>query len=322
MPITEVPEDAYFLPTSDLDAAERYRPEATFSTHDLLDKPKGIHRFLINPKLLPEGGHMLLTGRSGEGKSIIMLHIAAALATGSPLFGLISRRKTSDYGKPRFPTLMPRVVLYVDYELPHAIRTDERLRKLALLYPPLELGSNLLFARISSTYQLMNRRDDKPESGAFTRLINLVAKTRPDVLILDPFSSTHSLNENSSEIKQALNNADRIIDYHGCAVILVHHASNKIDRDARGREITKHAYERPRGFSGIYDWADFHLHIERTPKADNKALISVNPGKTRWNGEHAGDGGRAVRPFDLLLDYTSLSLGPLPLGYGLADGEE
>jgi RecA-family ATPase len=78
---------------------------------------------------------------------------------------------------------------------------------------------------------LQNETRETQRKGSWDALKQLVEDVQPDVLILDPLSSTHSLQENGIEIKQAHNKADKLIDEYGCAVIIVLHPSPKVPRN-------------------------------------------------------------------------------------------
>lgn len=253
-----------YRPVVDEDELRRTRAKSLVDVAALTRADYPAPKFMVGARLLPEKGKLLLTGKTGTGKSIIALHLAAALATGKPFLGLTQTHKGPEYGRPKFPVLRPYVVVYVDYELPHAIRAEERLKPLARIYETPEglLGANLMFAKHPTEFGLQNVRFE--DKGAFARLFGLVDSTRPDVVVLDPFSSTHTFNENSSEVKQALNNADALIDWFDCSVVLVHHASSKEIYDKDGRPVKRTAIERGRGHTCVPDWCDTQFYISRT----------------------------------------------------------
>jgi len=242
--------------------------------------------FLIGPKLLPFGGRMLLTAETGTGKSAIALHIAACIITGSPLFGLLRARKDANHGQPFFPIIKPTDVLYLDFELPEHIRWEQRLRPLSKHF-----GTNFL-DRIYFPKRPSELRLD-PGNG-FEKLRNLVSTLKPGVTIIDPLSSTHSVDENTNALKQPLNKIDQLIDETGTTVILIHHASAKKARTPSGQLIEKDARERPRGHTCLLDWADVHIHLEtldaklrqRYDEEDEGANptneLSLQFGKTRY----------------------------------------
>jgi RecA-family ATPase len=176
---------------------------------------------------------MLITAETGTGKSALALHIAACIITGSPLFGLLRAKKDENYGNPYFPVIAPTDVLYLDFELPEHIRWQERLRPLKKQFS-VDFLKNLYFPKKPSELRL------DPGEG-FDNLRNLVRAMKPGVTIIDPLSSTHSVDENTNALKQPLNRIDQLIDDTGTTVILIHHASAKKARNMYGEAIEKSA---------------------------------------------------------------------------------
>ena len=210
---------------------------------------------------------MLITGMSGTGKSTLTLILAACLTSKKPLFGILDTHKGGNYGEPKLPISSPSEVAYLDYELSDAIRVEKRLRPLVDQFPP-EFQTNLFFPKNPSLYRLHNQVGEARGEGSFDALERLVANTRPDVLVIDPLSSTHSLDENSIAIKQALNNVDRLIDSYGCAAIVVHHSTTKSRTDRNGKPIERDPIEEPRGHSSLVDWCDVLIHLKAVESAD------------------------------------------------------
>jgi RecA-family ATPase len=265
----------------ELDKLRRSDPDF-ISGYTMSRKSYPKQKCLIGPALLPKAGKMLLTAENGTGKSVLAMHIAACLTTGTPLFGFKHTHKGKDYNKPVFPVYEHSTVVYLDYEIPEAMRWDERMKPLVETFGEAFI-ENILFPRRPSDYRLENGRYER--EGAFDKLLIKMVALKPNVLIIDPFSSTHSLDENSNEIKQALNNIDKIIDNSGTAVILVHHASTKVLRDHRGNIIEKAAKEKARGWSGITDWADLVVHVEEVKEKGNPKetkVLSLDFAKTRF----------------------------------------
>lgn len=257
--------------------------------------------YVIGPNILPKRGKLLITAETGVGKSALSLHIAACLATARPLFGLIHRRKDEHYGEAVFPVTRKHYTAYLDYEIP------EHQRKLRI--DPLfeqfgTLNGRLAFFDKSSDYRLMNVRGEVEGKGSFDRLFADLRMTQPDVLIIDPFSSTHSLNEISNEIKQPLNNIDRIIDHTGCAAILIHHASTKAKTDERGKSVERKIREMPRGHSSILDWCDAHLHVTEIVIGHPSATktLQLDWGKTRY--------GRAPMSRQIVVNFETMHVEP------------
>jgi AAA domain-containing protein len=242
-------------------------------------------KFLIGPKLLPLGGRMLITAETGTGKSALALHTAACIITGKPLFGLVRAKKDANQGKPYFPVMSRTDVLCLDFELPESVRWEQRLSPLTN-----EFGNDFLkhiyFPKKPSELRL------DPGEG-FEKLRNLISELRPGVTIIDPLSSTHSVDENTNALKQPLNRIDQLIDQTGTTVILIHHASAKKSRNIYGEAINKSAKERPRGHTCLLDWADVHLHLETLTAKERKGYeeedegtetveLSLEFGKTRY----------------------------------------
>jgi len=266
-------------------ATQEGRNRRLFSTRSLLKRNWEPQSFLIGPRLLPKHGRMLITGTTGTGKSTLTLNLAASLATGSPMFGIKNLHKGAEYQQPTFLISGRSTVLYIDYEVPHNIRTLSRLAPLVEHFPDCA-KDNLFFAPHPSRYRLQNEIGEQSGKGSYDALRQLVADVRPDVLILDPLSSTHSLQENGNEIKQAYNKADKLIDEYGCAVIVVHHASPKVPRNRNGERVERKPIEEIRGHSSQGDWADCHLHLsalreEEEREDPDEKLIEISFGKHR-----------------------------------------
>jgi hypothetical protein len=225
----------------------------------MLNTAYPTQRYLIGPKLLPKGGRMLLTAENGTGKSALALNIVASIITGKGLFGFTHTHKDKDYGKDLFPTAAHQTCLYIDYEIPAANRKEERLLPLTKVFGT-KFADSVFFPKRPSDYRLENGRNEG-HAGSFDRFYSLVSRTKPSVIVIDPFSSTHSVDENSNAVKQPLNAIDRLIDASGATVILVHHESTKELRDNRGNVIEKNTKEKARGHSALTDWADLHLSL-------------------------------------------------------------
>jgi len=264
-------------------ALEHQRHRSLLYSSTMRNKNYPNQSFLIGQDLLPKSGRMLLTAENGTGKSAVALYIAACLATGQPLFGLVRKKKDKDFGKPVFPTYGKSFVAYVDYEIPESIRELKRLTPLRKSFKH-DFDDQIAFVRLPSNYRLENHRTEQSGHGSFDRLFQLAIDTKPDVLIIDPFSSTHSLDENSNQIKQALNNIDRIIDAVGCAVILVHHSAKPQREFQTGRIIEKTAKEKSRGHSAIMDWPDVQLQLNDKPRKGDPHIkdLQLEFGKSRY----------------------------------------
>lgn len=234
------------------------------SVDEILSTEYPPQEFIIGPSLLPRGGCMLLGAATGVGKSWVALHIAQCLVTGRPLFDA-HYHKNGTGQRPKYTVDRLDKVLYIDYELQHSSRKS----RLQTDLPP---GLGLYFPRNPSLYGMDDER--------FVRLHDLVKETRPNLLVLDPLSSAHVYEENTSQIKQALNRIDLLRVEYGMAVLIVHHATSKIMRDKESKEVFRKPIEMFRGHSSIVDWADLALALYPYKQRDTDEEGTVEPTKT------------------------------------------
>lgn len=283
---------------------QHHRKRSLVTAAEILKRNYPEEQYLIGPNILPRKGKLLITAETGVGKSYIALHIAACLATATPLFGLIHRRN-ENFGEPLFPVTHKHYIAYLDYEIPEQQR-QSRLRPLAEQFATTpNFEHRIGFFKKASDYRLLNIRGEvEAGKGSFDKFFDAVRCIQPDVLIIDPFSSTHSLNEISNEIKQPLNQIDRIIDHVGCAVILVHHSSPKSKSDGKGRQLERSIKEMPRGHSSILDWADSHMHFSdmKVEHGTTSRVLQLDWGKVRY--------GKPPLSRQLLLDYERFKIEP------------
>lgn len=284
LPETQVEFSVFDMPDLDPSQIDERRQRYVVTAEELLTMDKK-QEFIVGRRLVPKRGRVLISGATGTGKTIFAENAAACFATGQPLWGLRNSHKGPNYGQPIFPVSKSLRVFYVDYEIPHEVRADVRLGPMAKHFDLELLKKNLEFAKNAAELRLYG--------PGFRKLAYAIQAASPDVLILDPFSSTHPYNENTNEIKQALNNADELIARFGCACILVHHASSKEQRGVRGQKIEKSAIEEPRGHTSLVDWCDVQLHLRHLnaradeerdgdePDESESATIQMTFGKTR-----------------------------------------
>jgi RecA-family ATPase len=299
--------EEYVAEEAEHDAIQERRKQLLFSTRTLLERKWEPQNFLIGPKLLPKRGKMLISGVTGTGKSVVALNLAASLASGTPMFGIVNLHKDANKGNPTFPIPGTSTVLYVDYEVPHAIRTLDRLEPLVDHFGDKgdQVKDNLFFVQHPTRYRLQNQQGEAPGKGSFDALDELVKATRPDILILDPLSSAHSLQENTNEIKQAYNKADKLIDECACTVIIVVHASPKVQRNQQGQEVERSTIEVVRGHSSQVDWADCHMHLKAVKQErddQNEKVIEMSFGKLRYC--------RKPLKRKLVVNFETMEVGP------------
>lgn len=188
--------------------------------------------------LLLSGNVTTLFSPGGVGKSSIALSIAISVAYGIDLLGLGVNRQAC--------------VLMVSNEETE----DEIKRRLLgnLLYH--EINNPCDYLHIKSGYEkpfYIARKDDQGHSIIpFTKeIIDHIRLNKIEVLIIDPFISTHDVNENdNTQIEQVMTLYRQIAKETGVAILLIHHT-------AKGNHFESYAGNADvgRGASAIKDAA-------------------------------------------------------------------
>jgi len=157
----------------------------------------------LAPPVLPRAALTALYAPGGDGKSLLSMALAAAIAHGSELAGIECKHG---------------VTVYLDaengeYEIHRRVHT---------------LGLPSSGVQMADASGLDLRRD----ISAVEAVVN---DTRPDLLILDSFRSmTPGMDENDTgQTARALDPLRRLAHESGAAILLIHHA-NKAGRDFRG----------------------------------------------------------------------------------------
>ena len=203
-----------------------------------LDKDFSREEQVIGNGILPKGGGLILAGESGEGKSLLRLELAIHLALGWDCWGL-------DIPK-------PRKVLTLQFENTDAIE-QYRLKKMLAGLNVADCGGNLLFPTPKVRLDISEKKDQ-------AKVIRFIEKNQADVVVYDPLTSLHRLNENDNALMRGvLDTITEINDRTGAAAVLVHHYGKP-----GGDNNTAH---RTRGASSIRDWADTLVGVSRR-KAD------------------------------------------------------
>jgi hypothetical protein len=95
-------------------------------------------------------------------------------------------------------------------------------------------------------------------------MTEIVQESRAEVVIYDPFTSMHSVNENDNvQVRKILDNITTINRETDTTAILIHHFGKPTEHS-----VTAH---RTRGASSIRDWADTLLAVTRK-KHEHKTL--------------------------------------------------
>ncbi|WP_233252590.1 helicase RepA family protein [Maritimibacter sp. 55A14] len=158
----------------------------------------------------------LTVAPGGVGKSSMLVVEAMAMATGRPLLG----------DKPH----MPLRVWYWNGEDPRE-EIERRLAGAAIHYgiSPADIGDRLM---VDSGRDIPINLATESRTGVVIdrwksdALIDAIKATRVDVLVIDPFVTSHSVPENDTTAMNAVVSELRsIADATGCAIDLVHHTS-------------------------------------------------------------------------------------------------
>lgn len=199
---------------------------------------------IIGEGILPAGGGLILAGESGDGKSLLRLELGIHLALGKDWAGLKIPQR--------------RRVLIIQTEntqRQEAYRLRRMLLGLGLTYH--DIGDLLLFSDPRHRFNLAKSKDE-------SQLTDIISQSQAEVVIYDPLTSFHSVNENDNvAIRNVLDTITGINRTLGVTAIVVHHFGKPGD-------ATSNAY-RTRGASSIKDWADTLVTLIRK-KHEHKTL--------------------------------------------------
>lgn len=184
--------------------------------------------------IIPKMGKILVSGKSGAGKSILAMNAACAMTSGINEW----------LGK----SVSPCRVLYMDLEIGvSALR--ERLTK---IIREKGLRADRLF--VSPVPSL-----DLEDENTYKALKEFVSENQIDVVIFDPLGFLWRGNENESHtVRKLLSLFNSLIDEFGVSVVLVHHWRKSTDKSKSGGEMSAGSYI-------IEGWAEAHVSISGSP---------------------------------------------------------
>lgn len=195
----------------------------------------------------------LVGGEPKCGKSFLALHLAVAVAAGTPVLG-------------RFAVDRPGPVLLYAAEDPLSV-VRERLEALAAA-AALDFAALDVHVITEPGLRLDLERDRQ-------RLREAVERLRPRLLVLDPFVRLHRIDENvAGEVAPVLAALRALQRRLHTAVLVVHHARKGGERQRPGQAL--------RGSSELHAWGDSNLYLHRTPdgitlRAEHRAAPSPDP---------------------------------------------
>jgi hypothetical protein len=238
----------------------------------------------------------------GSGKSSLVIVEALAMVSGKSLLGV----KPS--GKLR--------VWYLNLEDP----IDELHRRFAAAIKFHELttediGEDWLFINSGLTMPIKIASDDgrsvRVDHSAVAEMIKIITDNRIDVVVLDPFASTHRVKENdNTAIDEVVKTFGSIAERTKCAIMIVHHT-----RKPNGRELT---VDDSRGASALHD-AVRSARVINTMGVEEAIGAGIDPGRRR-RYFRVDDGKLSMLPPAEASDWYEIR--SVDLGNALIDGDD
>lgn len=202
---------------------------------------------IIDDDVLPIQGRLVVLALKGVGKTIITQQLALELASGGPALGL-------------WRVLKPCRVLVIQKELQDG-KYQERLQQSSMQYPHLRSD----YIQVVPQAESINIRVD--DQQAYQRLEQAIIFYQPEVIVLDPWEEFFHFNENNSwEMKPALESLDRLRLKYGVSFIISHHTVKPQSDPRTGNRFAQDMYA-GRGSGRFIEWADttFTLNGDKTP---------------------------------------------------------
>lgn len=164
----------------------------------------------IGPSILPKSCKMLLGGQAKVGKSLLMMELGRALALGKEPF---------DCPKSLINVPKPASVLLIEHEL-KLFGLQKRIKKAYNMSDEEMAAMN--FDAISGEHRI-----NFSSTEGCKLLTDVILEFRPEILMLDPISKMHNLDENSNtEVGRMFSYLDSLIEIGkpwGMSIIMSHH---------------------------------------------------------------------------------------------------
>ena len=206
--------------------------------------------------LMDEGESLGIMAANGLGKSLALMDMALSLADPDEpkLWG-------------RYAKARPLRSLIFQSEVT-AKGLQKRLRIMAAANPKLmPLIGSLSFASYEASGRMAGNIEDTRVYEVFMRAIE---QAKPDIIMIDPLVSYHDRDENSAEMRRALDRITKLQDATGTAVVLAHH----VGENSGTKEVFK-----GRGSTAIGDWLANILHMEAAN--EEKSVFKISHCKAR-----------------------------------------
>lgn len=230
-------------------SAHPYEKKKPLMTMDELIKTDFVKKVDVIKDVLPDGGHLLVAGEAGVGKSILRTELALHIA----------------YGRN-----------WLDLEIPQAKRVailqwentrfmeQKRLKRQLAGMGVRQSTHNLVFADNTRRWDL-SRKSDQKGLESFVKSLDV------DVVVYDCLSNIHTSKENDNiKMREVLDTLSDINNKLGLTCVVIHHFGkpNEMDLDDKYRI---------RGASSVIDWAV--TAVTYTSWADDAADFLVDYNK-------------------------------------------
>ncbi len=205
-------------------------PRVFFSAKDLINTSFKKHRPIIEKGILPHGGHILIAGETGVGKSLLRMELSLHLVMGWPWMG--------------FDIPSAQKVAIFQYENP------ESTEQVRLSHMCEGLGINLRkLPDDRMVYADRKTRVNLSLKGDRAKLLEMVKESGAEVIFYDCLSNLHAGDENKNmALREVVDVLTDINAEAGTACVLIHHFGKGGNQDAR-------KIDRIRGASSLVDWA-------------------------------------------------------------------
>jgi len=213
-----------------------------------LEQPKVL--YYLDNQLLSHGGSMFIYGRAGTFKSFLAIELMHSLATGKRwlIYNTLGG---------------PHKSLIIQAEQVEPMWQDrmESYAK-ARISKPATVSEYMLFATSPNL-----KLDD---FHGVSKLEEAIKTHTPKVVVIDCLYRVVKSSVDVASVGKFLDELARLSVIYGTAFVVVHHPRKSSDEDRGFDELT--------GWSGIANWADTILRVERVPES---TLIHLRWEKTK-----------------------------------------
>lgn len=261
------------IPVNGVDSSEGfYTIPGPISAKYLLQNKPSLPPEIIRG-ILRQGEKMMITSKSKAGKSMLVMELAAAVASGSEWLG-----HKCEKGR----------VLYVNTELQKATIADRYEKVKKTLGITEDVDENIFF---------WNLRGYAAPLGQYAKEISdQVIDNKFHVVIIDPIYKLMEGSENDQAVITSFCNSVDLICNAGASVVYVHHhrKGNLGDNDPMDRGSGSGVFARD---------ADAMIDLVRLYNSGNDVIDPRNPDVSAWNVSYVLRSFRSPEDMTFLYDY-------------------